>query len=533
METYLLYLLKSGGILFLFYASYQIFLRKETFFTAHRWFLVVGLIAAIILPSIYLTKTIPISTNGMEGINASWENNAAIAKESILSSGNVLMAIYLLGGIIFAFRLAAQIRSVLLFMRSGKKNTTGRLTYVQSTKNVQPFSFFNHIVYNPGKHSEQELESILAHEKIHALQNHTIDILCMELFVLFQWFNPFAWFYKKALKQNLEFLADTKNSSLQNNRKQYQYVLLTQSVGKQHMPIVNPFYNSLIKKRIVMINQAPSKKRKILKSLVIVPLLALFLVGFNTKTVYEFQDSSQTQMEGGKIGLIINKDTSEDELSKMKADLAKENIDFSYTSVRNDQDEIISFSLHVKGPNNSASLNSTCSDVAIKPMYVMVNLSTNEIAVGNGSYKKPGHSSLHLYNSDGQSSKKIRIRETDDESTVTINGEDVSEEDLEDMDIRITGYGGSDISISHNGDHDQNRKVRIQKSKSGSYTYLDIDGNDPLYVVDGKETQKDVFEELDTDHIESINVLKGKKALEKYGKRAKNGVVEIKTKKKK
>ena len=36
---------------------------------------------------------------------------------------------------------------------------------------------------------------------------------------------------------------------------------------------------------------------------------------------------------------------------------------------------------------------------------------------------------------------------------------------------------------------------------------------------------------LDPDQIETINVFKGDKAIEKHGKKAKNGVVEITTKK--
>jgi bla regulator protein BlaR1 len=53
-----------------------------------------------------------------------------------------------------------------------------------------------------------------------------------------------------------------------------------------------------------------------------------------------------------------------------------------------------------------------------------------------------------------------------------------------------------------------------------------------LYKVDGKEVKKDVVDTLNPDDIESVNVLKGDAAIKKYGEKAKNGVIEITTKKK-
>lgn len=57
--------------------------------------------------------------------------------------------------------------------------------------------------------------------------------------------------------------------------------------------------------------------------------------------------------------------------------------------------------------------------------------------------------------------------------------------------------------------------------------------NEPLHVIDGEVLVTDAkLRELKEEDIESINVLKGEKALEKYGDRANNGAVEITTKNK-
>ena len=58
MEAFIIYLLKSSGILLLFYGCYYVFLRRETHFKPNRWFLVSGLLAAIFLPLVHFTKTV-------------------------------------------------------------------------------------------------------------------------------------------------------------------------------------------------------------------------------------------------------------------------------------------------------------------------------------------------------------------------------------------------------------------------------------------------------------------------------------------
>jgi len=50
---------------------------------------------------------------------------------------------------------------------------------------------------------------------------------------------------------------------------------------------------------------------------------------------------------------------------------------------------------------------------------------------------------------------------------------------------------------------------------------------DPIYVVDGKVVEKNDVSKLDKGIVEKISVLKGEKAIEKYGDKGKNGVVEF------
>ena len=54
----------------------------------------------------------------------------------------------------------------------------------------------------------------------------------------------------------------------------------------------------------------------------------------------------------------------------------------------------------------------------------------------------------------------------------------------------------------------------------------------PLYILDGKEINQEILETIKPEDVESVNVLKDTSALDKYGNKGINGVIEIFLKKK-
>src|SRR6186713_1693975 len=58
METLFIYIAKSSGLIGMFYIAYYFLLRKETFFTGNRWFLLAGLFTSVILPWIVFTTIV-------------------------------------------------------------------------------------------------------------------------------------------------------------------------------------------------------------------------------------------------------------------------------------------------------------------------------------------------------------------------------------------------------------------------------------------------------------------------------------------
>ena len=52
----------------------------------------------------------------------------------------------------------------------------------------------------------------------------------------------------------------------------------------------------------------------------------------------------------------------------------------------------------------------------------------------------------------------------------------------------------------------------------------------PMLIVDGKEKDYSYMQTLDTSLIQSVNIFNGNKAVKKYGRKAANGVVIVRTK---
>jgi len=68
METLFEYLLKASTGIILFYLVYRLFLMKETFYEANRWFLVMALLFSVFLPLFPVHYPVAVQTQAGTGI---------------------------------------------------------------------------------------------------------------------------------------------------------------------------------------------------------------------------------------------------------------------------------------------------------------------------------------------------------------------------------------------------------------------------------------------------------------------------------
>ncbi len=544
MENWLVYLIKASAILILFHSTYEVFLKRETFFSLNRIFLLSGVVLAAIHPFLRIKQYVEmaavaqISNGSLNPIEA-----APIAAGAGFDWPILLQWLFTLGCSIMALRLLLQLFSLRKMIAAGSIVKSAGFVLVEVKRDIAPFSFFNYIFYHPDQHPEEELTAILEHEKVHCRQWHSLDVLVANMVLVVLWINPFGWLYLKNIKQNLEFLADQEANSRLSSSKAYQYTMLKVSTNTRTLPVSNSFYNSLIKKRIVMLNQTKSKKRQAFKTLLIVPVLALFLYAFNSETVYlpvevNSSDSEMTDKMVKPIKIHFDKDTSDKELEDLKKDLRKKGIDFSYTVVHNDNKEIIDISITItakeKGSrsfNGSSSFNNDGDP--IDPVSIVFDVDKNLfISSSDGeeikmTHHENDHSTWII--SDDDAHQSIEIYKEDGIETIRVNGKEVSRAEFEEMEkegkihhnkMKVHKIGsdkeGSHIMIM--SDHDSDHDIEVISGDGGGFFFMDgALGDDWIILLNGKVVSQDEVKSLEPEEIETIHVIKGEKAAEKYG----------------
>ena len=381
METLFIYLLKSSGLIAVFYLAYHFLVRKETFFDGNRWFLLAGLFTSLLLPLYFIKKIVFVERPkySMADLIAYSQKTPVLITENNAVEAFDWIQFLCLGYILVAFLLVSKIVLSLislyrmLYQQQVIKKEQFKL--VNLNQNIAPFSFFNYIVVNPNLYSSEELQSILLHEKIHSQEKHSIDVLIAKTFCIVFWFNPFVWLYKKAIIQNLEYIADQKAMQQLEDKKSYQRALLKVVSNQNCLSITNNFYQSLIKKRIVMLNKNQSNKRNSLKYALIIPALIGFVLLFQIQTIAQEKEMSYSEMKQSKDssnGIKINKNTTDTEM-KIEAERLKNStgtiVKFSKVK-RNSNGEITAIKIDCKSKDGNKSSSHINSSEPIDPIVV-------------------------------------------------------------------------------------------------------------------------------------------------------------------
>lgn len=290
----MVYFLKINVAIALFYAFYRLFFYKDTFFAWRRtallcffavstavpllniqhWIVqqepmaaMADLYAAVVLPELTLTLTPQPETD--------WRQ---------LVADGIVFAYWLVAALL-ALRFLVQLAGIVRLARRCPTQKIDGTTVHLLPRAEGPFSFFRWIFVCPDAHTGDELHEILTHERTHARQWHSIDVLTGELACIICWFNPFAWLMKREIRTNLEYMADEKVLETGHDSRTYQYHLLGLSHHKAAATIYNSFNVLPLKKRIIMMNKRRTRAIGRTKYLMFLPLAALLMIVSNIEAV--------------------------------------------------------------------------------------------------------------------------------------------------------------------------------------------------------------------------------------------------------
>ena len=300
MNFFYAYLLQSSVSILVLYFIYWLFLKKDTFFSVNRFFLTGSIIFSLLFPLfrwnislsdsnapyVYLLDTVTITPDKLEAVVSSQ-----------ISLFKMIVIVYITGASLFFIRFLFQVFQVFsLVRRSGISRQQGiKLVFID--RHYQPFSFFG-IVFIPESLGEsKDLPQIIEHERVHVRQNHSLDLLLLELLTIIQWYNPIIWFYRRSIKSIHEYLADEGVIILGFSKINYQELLLGQSLGIQVNDLTNNFNHSLLKNRIMMMTKPRSGIVSGWKAALALPvmlgLVTIFSTSVNTGLAKEYPNAAQ------------------------------------------------------------------------------------------------------------------------------------------------------------------------------------------------------------------------------------------------
>lgn len=520
MPDIILYLLKANLAIILFYLGYRILLRKLTFYTLNRFYLLFALLFSFTYPLANIAELFerPVQELPSEVVYIipDWEQVPAEA----FNGWPFLIGLMAVGAVWFAVRLLIRLLSLRRIHRQSHAATWHWFRYRQVFAPIQPFSFWRNIYVNVRNHADGELTEIFKHEQVHVSELHTVDILLAELCSVLCWFNPGMWLLRHAIHENLEFVTDRNVLRSGVDKKAYQYNLL--EVGRQlsdYPAIAQGFNFKNLKRRIMMMNKKNSSRLQLGRYLLAVPVIAAFVLLFtmsravsDTPDVRPAGDSPENALA---IGLTPNESEHRDEAPGRGVDRGRDEPKVRVL-VQPEKDTVQeAITRDTIKPKRGAPLVEILGPVSSDkrdPLFILdgdvlgegfdirtIDANTIESinvlkdAVATSLYGKRGVNGVVVI-----TSKEKAQRETAQTDTTALR------------EIRIIGYGKKSAT--------QNDSFAVGGDFKGA-----------LIVIDGEASSAASLRQLSPDEIKSMDVLKGTGATDKYGDKGKKGVIEVST----
>ena len=545
MPAILVYILKMSISLAAVYIFYFLLLRQMTFYQWNRWYLLVYALMCFLLPFMDIYWWLDSSPQDssflqyMPAIGDFPATETALQQNPLYNWKWLTILIGVGVGVMFV-RLIIQYASLLRMHSRAKLFVDGNVRLYEVKEAIVPFSFGAAVYINPSQHEEVELKEIIRHEMVHVRQHHTVDVILSELLVVLCWFNPFAWLLRKAIRQNLEFIADRQVLVNGVDRTQYQYLLL-KVVGQRHFSMASHLNISALKNRIAMMNKIRTARLHLVKFAFAVPVIAVLLLAFRKQ-----EDNKKENEVVGMSGMnFIPGYTFNDVVPQFATDTVPEkrkvwknglNEKGYYVTIADNHGECI---VIVKDNNKklikavqltewNASKSYEAQYGEIPPPPPPAPAAPPAPPAVKGQIAPPAPPAPPAPSA---------LPDLPDNVNIVVQTNKINQEPMV-----IAGNRKMTMAMLRQIPPSQIESMNVLKGKTatdkygqqGQFGVIEVslrEGGDipanVLYIVDGKEATREQVNALSNDEIRDMKVLKGDAAVEKYGEKGRNGVVEI------
>ncbi|MBS1640567.1 MAG: energy transducer TonB [Bacteroidetes bacterium] len=550
----------SSGIMLLYY---WLLLRNKKFHQYNRFYLLALFVLPWFVPLLKINLLPPKenTTTIIYFIQAIANNNAVIeskVKGLIFNWNTAVILTYIL---VCVFILIGLIKALLNIYRLLKQNSCKHwenIYLVFTNAKGTPFSFFKYIFWNNEIAMQSaEGKQILAHELIHVKQKHSLDNILIQIILIVGWCNPFFWLAKKEMNIIHEFIADTKVVK-NGDASSLAAMLLAAAFPQQKFLLTTPFFFSPIKRRLAMITNTKNTKFSYARRIIALPVL------FITVLLFSFRNTQVTAKANNKTDIIVQ-------------DVYLSDIPNSTDSLSTEDLNLFSSKLNALAktktlPNGKTITTYERNNDEYKKLYAlykkMSQTQRDRFAVAIMKYppiKKEIPTQEQLNNWKNENLYGLWIDEKHVDNTVLTNYKptdflhyDASKlygaaktgrkysvqvnlattkyynEKYRKDSLIIIGYRFTPPKIvrdKYTKAKDNNGVIKFVADSFYINTKGNLNLNNALIIVDGKEVLQDFLNTMPPNSIQTISILKDSySAVKKYGAKAKNGVIEITTK---
>jgi len=278
MMLYIGKLIACSGLLYLIYWS---ILRNQKLLLFNRCYLLGIIPLSVIIPLVQIAVPFDVF-NLLNDRNSDVTPVGPIIKQPATDSAlfnnyyvdwyDVALLMYVIVTIALLLKQVWLYRKFLYYIRSATPSHEQSIYCIHGLKT--PFSFFQKIYVPKDAYQQGGIDqSIITHERAHANQRHSMDVLFIQILGIFLWFNPFIYFIQKSIRQTHEYLADDAVVKI-HEKLRYQHLIIEWSMSPPDintLPASN--FNFLTtKKRLIML-----QKRTTRSKLLLMPGLTLLL----------------------------------------------------------------------------------------------------------------------------------------------------------------------------------------------------------------------------------------------------------------
>ena len=289
MYALMIYSLKVGACLAVFYLFFKLLLSRETFHRLNRIVVLAAMVLSFILPFCVITiyRELPAAPE-MPAAEQLFEAPAEPQPEPFPWDKAAALVFLTGAGATLLWTFGSVFGVIRMIRRGRRERLDDGTVLVRIGRSVTPFSWYRYIVLSENDLAENG-DAIVLHEKAHLRLRHSVDLLLTDLAGCLQWFNPAMWLLRRELRAIHEYEADEAVLDSGVDARSYQMLLIKKAAGGRWYSIANSFNHSKLKNRITMMLRKKSSRWAGAKALLLLPLMGVALGAF-AETAYVFPE---------------------------------------------------------------------------------------------------------------------------------------------------------------------------------------------------------------------------------------------------